>query len=177
MFCHKEGANTQYLHLYVTMPTVCCTCNDGQVHHFCFCFVTPSGAQGWPSILLLPPSACRGLRYPVTPPHELHCRLTRQLELQSPSLRTPCHRLLEPQRRWVTFSFSDWIILNDCCFYPQKSIFSTVTPVAAATVAPIVATNTVPSTTIGKDFFISVSVTATKVCNCYCSSIKDLKAL
>uniref|UniRef100_A0A673CWU4 Histone deacetylase complex subunit SAP130 C-terminal domain-containing protein n=1 Tax=Sphaeramia orbicularis TaxID=375764 RepID=A0A673CWU4_9TELE len=29
----------------------------------------------------------------------------------------------------------------------QKSIFSTVTPVAAATVAPIVATNTVPSTT------------------------------
>ncbi|XP_076009411.1 histone deacetylase complex subunit SAP130a isoform X2 [Genypterus blacodes] len=30
---------------------------------------------------------------------------------------------------------------------PQKSIFSTVTPVAAATVAPIVATNTVPSTT------------------------------
>ncbi|MEQ2177017.1 hypothetical protein GOODEAATRI_034204, partial [Goodea atripinnis] len=29
----------------------------------------------------------------------------------------------------------------------QKPIFSTVTPVAAATVAPIVATNTVPSTT------------------------------
>ncbi|XP_072295219.1 histone deacetylase complex subunit SAP130a isoform X2 [Eucyclogobius newberryi] len=31
----------------------------------------------------------------------------------------------------------------------QKSIFSAVTPVAAATVAPIVATNTVPSTTMG----------------------------
>lgn len=36
----------------------------------------------------------------------------------------------------------------------QKPIFSPVTPVAAATVAPIVATNTVPSTTaIGLGFF------------------------
>lgn len=38
-------------------------------------------------------------------------------------------------------------------FSPQKPIFSPVTPVAAATVAPIVATNTVPSTTtIGTGF-------------------------
>lgn len=34
---------------------------------------------------------------------------------------------------------------------PQKTIFSTGTPVAAATVAPILATNTIPSaTTAGK---------------------------
>lgn len=38
-----------------------------------------------------------------------------------------------------------------CVWFPQKTIFSTGTPVAAATVAPILATNTISSvTTAGK---------------------------
>lgn len=45
--------------------------------------------------------------------------------------------------------------------FHQKPIFSTGTPVAAATVAPIVATNTVPSTTtIGIDCLYVESVSA-----------------
>lgn len=47
--------------------------------------------------------------------------------------------------KWMLIENGEIIALIFC--FPQKPIFSPVTPVAAATVAPIVATNTVPSTT------------------------------
>ncbi|KAG7249989.1 hypothetical protein CRUP_022820 [Coryphaenoides rupestris] len=49
----------------------------------------------------------------------------------------------------------------------QKSIFSPVTPVAAATVAPVGAGNTVPSTTMGTPY---CTLFGTPYCTSYCTS-------
>ena len=67
--------------------------------------------------------------------------------------------MLRHHRRVVQglFYLGDWfLLLHDVSgSSPQKSIFSTMTPMAAATVAPIVATNAVPSTTtMGTPSFI-----------------------
>lgn len=81
------------------------------------------GAHGRPGLTIHPPPAAVSIQRPQTS-RDTATRIT-----------LPSHPAIGAQKPLPPNTMT------------QKSIFSTVTPVAAATVAPIVATNTVPSTT------------------------------
>ncbi|CAG5861855.1 unnamed protein product [Menidia menidia] len=80
-------------------------------------------AHGRPALTIHPPSATVSIQRPQTT-RDTATRIT-----------LPSHPAIGAQKPQAPHTMA------------QKPIFSTVTPVAAATVAPIVATNTVPSTT------------------------------
>ncbi|XP_048845463.1 LOW QUALITY PROTEIN: histone deacetylase complex subunit SAP130-like [Brienomyrus brachyistius] len=79
--------------------------------------------QGRPGLTIHPPPATISIQRPP-PPRDTATRIT-----------LPSHPAMGTQKPQVPHTMA------------QKSIFSTVTPVAAATVAPILATNTVPAPT------------------------------